>query len=475
MESSPDSNQGNDDDALAVVAVKRDRRAGNILTDSAAALLSSSLFSTMFYPLHRIKILLQTQDSNPLITSGQVKRYSIVDSVPRLLREGGVRELWRGNGAYMLRHVPSTTLSFAFKDALLRHVLPHVDLAPPPPLPPPPATAGAGAEAAAAAAGVGGGGRSASGAGAGPGPGSAPSAPGWSRGERERLEAERLARDREGMKRFAAATAVNLAAGFLGGAAALLLVYPLDFATIRMASELRRQNKSIGMLETLKSTQRAGGLRALYRGYGVSALAIGAYKSLYFGLYDTAVAAMEQRNARRAAAAAAAATGGTAQSPRLAPHHRVAQQHAHAHAVPAHAAPVLAAHHGPTVLERWAAANVVVLAASSITYPLDVVRKRLVADTALGPGRQQFRGFVDCVAKIVRTEGLPGFYRFYGYDMLLRLGGGVLLVLYDELKGHGSARMAAQFMQLTGQQQAAAAPGAGGGGGGRGRGGRQER
>lgn len=48
------------------------------------------------------------------------------------------------------------------------------------------------------------------------------------------------------------------------------------------------------MLETLKSTQRAGGLRALYRGYGVSALAIGAYKSLYFGLYDTAVAAMEQ-------------------------------------------------------------------------------------------------------------------------------------------------------------------------------------
>lgn len=33
------------------------------------------------------------------------------------------------------------------------------------------------------------------------------------------------------------------------------------------------------------------------------------------------------------------------------------------------------------------------------------VRKRLVADTAMGPGRQQFRGFMDCVTKIVRTEG----------------------------------------------------------------------
>ena len=153
-----------------------------------------------------------------------MRRYTIVDSVPRLLREGGVRELWRGNGAYMLRHVPSTTLSFAFKDALLRHVLPHIDLAPPPPPPPQPSPPDAA---------VAGGGRGASGAAAGPGPGSIAGAPGWSRVDRERLEAERVARDREGMKRFAAATAVNLAAGFLGGAAALLLVYPLDFATIR--------------------------------------------------------------------------------------------------------------------------------------------------------------------------------------------------------------------------------------------------
>ncbi len=34
------------------------------------------------------------------------------------------------------------------------------------------------------------------------------------------------------------------------------------------------------------------------------------------------------------------------------------------------------------------------------------------------------------------AAGLRGFYRFYGYDMLLRLGGGVLLVMYDELKDH---------------------------------------
>lgn len=170
------------------------------------------------------------------------------------------------------------------------------------------------------------------------------------------------------------------------------------------------------------------------------------------------------------------------------------------------------------MLERWAVASCVVVAASSLTYPLDVCRKRLVADTALGAARQ-YRGLADCVRQTAAKEGgwrrgagggaaagfasllregtgrcrgkqtrggrgavvgvhvrctgnvaewmpwrchpfalvracrltahpaallsplpiaagLRGFYRFYGYDMLLRLGGGVLLVMYDELKAH---------------------------------------
>lgn len=66
--------------------------------------------------------------------------------------------------------------------------------------------------------------------------------------------------------------------------------------------------------------------------------------------------------------------------------------------------------------------------------------------------------------------GLPGFYRFYGYDMLLRLGGGVLLVLYDELKAHGAGRMRQQVMQLAargGEGGGGSGGGSGGGGGGR--------
>ncbi|GLI59946.1 hypothetical protein VaNZ11_001998 [Volvox africanus] len=360
----------------------RNPRAGSLLSDSVAALLSSSLFTTLFYPLHRVKILLQTQDSNPLITSGQVRRYRVMTAVPRLAREGGVRELWRGNGAYMLRHVPSTTLSFAFKDAVLR-TLPHYG----------------------------------------------------------------------GYEDLGRAALVNLAAGFIGGTAALFLVYPLDFATIRMASELRHSKKGLGVMDTLNSAQRSGGLAALYRGFGVSAAAIGAYKALYFGLYDTACTAMEQRPGWAAAAAvrrphsaavpwaASPAKSGSGASVPAGP------------AIAASSAAAPTGHqprqHRLTVMQRWATANLVVLTASSLTYPLDVVRKRLVADTALGPSQQQYKGFVDCVMKIARTEGLRGFYRFYGYDMMLRLGGGILLVLYDELKTRGPGSVARQLLALN--------------------------
>lgn len=47
--------------------------------------------------------------------AGKVPRYSFVHSFGRLAREQGVLALWRGNTPYLLRHVPSISMSFAFK------------------------------------------------------------------------------------------------------------------------------------------------------------------------------------------------------------------------------------------------------------------------------------------------------------------------------------------------------------------------
>lgn len=43
---------------------------GSLAGDSIAALISSSAFTVAFYPLHRLKTVMQTQDVNVLVASG---------------------------------------------------------------------------------------------------------------------------------------------------------------------------------------------------------------------------------------------------------------------------------------------------------------------------------------------------------------------------------------------------------------------
>jgi hypothetical protein len=50
-----------------------------------------------------------------VLSAGKVPRYSFVHSFGRLAREQGVLGLWRGNTPYLMRHVPSISMSFAFK------------------------------------------------------------------------------------------------------------------------------------------------------------------------------------------------------------------------------------------------------------------------------------------------------------------------------------------------------------------------
>ena len=95
--------------------------------DAAAALVSSLAFTTAFYPIHRVKVLLQTQDVIPDIKNGHRPRYAFVTSFGRLIKEQGVLSLWHGNSAWLLRRLPSTTLSFTLNDVLRERVVPHYD------------------------------------------------------------------------------------------------------------------------------------------------------------------------------------------------------------------------------------------------------------------------------------------------------------------------------------------------------------
>jgi solute carrier family 25 (adenine nucleotide translocator) protein 4/5/6/31 len=74
---------------------------------------------TIMSPVERIKLLMQTQDSNPDVLSGKVKKYDgVVDCFKRVKAEQGVLSFWRGNLVNCLRYAPQQGSALAFNDAI---------------------------------------------------------------------------------------------------------------------------------------------------------------------------------------------------------------------------------------------------------------------------------------------------------------------------------------------------------------------
>jgi solute carrier family 25 (adenine nucleotide translocator) protein 4/5/6/31 len=76
-----------------------------------------AIAKTVMAPVERIKLLMQTQDSNPKVLSGEVKRYtSIADCFNRVKAEQGMKAFWRGNLVNCLRYAPQQGSALAFND-----------------------------------------------------------------------------------------------------------------------------------------------------------------------------------------------------------------------------------------------------------------------------------------------------------------------------------------------------------------------
>jgi len=80
---------------------------------------------TVMAPVERVKLLMQTQDSNPDVLSGKVQRYkSIGDCFSRVKSEQGFWAFWRGNLVNCLRYAPQQGSALAFND-LLNNMFPN--------------------------------------------------------------------------------------------------------------------------------------------------------------------------------------------------------------------------------------------------------------------------------------------------------------------------------------------------------------
>jgi solute carrier family 25 (adenine nucleotide translocator) protein 4/5/6/31 len=89
------------------------------LADFAAGGVSGAIAKTGTAPIERVKLIIQTQDANPLIKSGEVARYTgIANCFSRVYSEQGFAAFWRGNFVNVLRYFPTQAFNFAFKDTI---------------------------------------------------------------------------------------------------------------------------------------------------------------------------------------------------------------------------------------------------------------------------------------------------------------------------------------------------------------------
>jgi solute carrier family 25 (adenine nucleotide translocator) protein 4/5/6/31 len=93
----------------------------NPLINLAAGGVSGAVSKTITAPLEKVKLAIQTQDSNPRIISGEMKRYNgMGDCFTRHISELGPQSLWRGNVANCVRYVPTAACNLMFKDTIKR-------------------------------------------------------------------------------------------------------------------------------------------------------------------------------------------------------------------------------------------------------------------------------------------------------------------------------------------------------------------
>jgi solute carrier family 25 (adenine nucleotide translocator) protein 4/5/6/31 len=90
-----------------------------LLSDLLIGGAIGAISKTIMAPVERVKLLIQTQDSNAKVISGEVERYkSIGDCFKRVNSEQGVKAFWRGNLVNCLRYAPQQGSALAFNDLL---------------------------------------------------------------------------------------------------------------------------------------------------------------------------------------------------------------------------------------------------------------------------------------------------------------------------------------------------------------------
>jgi solute carrier family 25 (adenine nucleotide translocator) protein 4/5/6/31 len=298
-----------------------DSAASKFMVDFVLGGVSGAVAKTLTAPIERIKLVIQTQDANPKIRSGEVARYTgMLDCGGRIIKEQGFGRFWDGNATNCIRYFPTQAFNLAFKDTF-KNMFPKYN----------PKT------------------------------------------------------------EFMAFFGANLVSGGLAAACSMTIVYPLDYARTRLASDVGSGKKSFSglgdcIVKTMKGPQ---GFFGLYAGFGVSVVGIVGYRGLQLGTFDTITGLNPYKKDKGIMGAAS----------------------------------------------TFAAAQTAITIGAGATYPFDTVRRRLQMQSEKPVEEHLYKGTMDCFSKIAAEEGLAkGLYKGFLANVVRSVGGALVLVFYDRAK-----------------------------------------
>ncbi|KAE9553646.1 hypothetical protein FO519_003147 [Halicephalobus sp. NKZ332] len=181
----------------------------------------------------------------------------------------------------------------------------------------------------------------------------------------------------------------NLASGGAAGATSLCVIYPLDFARTRLATDVGKgaSREFKGFIHCITTIGKTDGIRGFYRGFNSSVQGIIIYRAAYFGFFDTAIEYVVEDKKKL------------------------------------------------NFFAAWIIGQFCVVSAGLICYPWDTVRRRMMMQS----GREDvlYKNTLDCWKRIYLDEGgTRGFFKGAGSNVLRGMGSALVLAFYSEITKH---------------------------------------
>jgi len=186
---------------------------------------------------------------------------------------------------------------------------------------------------------------------------------------------------------FGRFAACQIASGAAAGGLTNTLVYPLIYVRTVLGADLGKVKRYNSMMDCLTKTMKENGFSSLYNGIGPSTVGIVVYRGAQFGLQDIIKAFNPYQQ---------------------------------------DFTPI-------GLASKFCVAQIAVSVSGVVAYPFDTMQRRLQIEASKPEAEQIYKGMADCGAKILKDEGVAGFFKGALANVLRGTGAAIVLVMYDEI------------------------------------------